>query len=224
MEYINKLFNEDNLILLKQLPNNCIDLIYCDILYNTGKKFKDYDDNLGTPQEAIEWYRPRLIEMKRVLKNTGSIYLQCDFRLVHYLKIEMDNIFGIKNFRNEIIWSYNWGGRPDNNFAKKHDNILYYVKSDKFYFNNEDIRIPYKTEIQGRKNALVSKEKYDKGQIPTNVWDIPVLHCMTSERNGYSTQKPQKIAERIILASSKKGDLVADFFVVAELLVLSPKN
>ena len=72
MEYTNELFNKDNLILLKQLPNKCVDLIYCDILYNTGKKFKDYDDNLGTPQEAIEWYRPRLIEMKRVLKTLAA--------------------------------------------------------------------------------------------------------------------------------------------------------
>lgn len=212
MEYINKLFLEDNLELLKRLPDKCIDLIYCDILYNTGKKFNDYDDNLGTPQEAIEWYRPRLVEMKRVMKDTGSIYLQCDYRLVHYLKIEMDNIFGLNNFRNEIIWSYNWGGRPKDNFAKKHDNILYYTKTTDFYFSGDDIRIPYKTDIKGRKNALVSKEKHEKGQIPTNVWEIPILHTMGSERNGYSTQKPKSIAERIVKASSQKGDLVADFF------------
>ena len=212
MDYINKLFNEDNLEVLKRLPDECIDLIYCDILYNTGKRFKDYDDNLGTPQEAVLWYKPRLLEMQRVLKKDGSVYLQCDYRLVHYLKIEMDNIFGLNNFRNEIIWSYNWGGRPKDNFAKKHDNILYYTKTTDFYFNGDDICIPYKTDIKGRKNALVSKEKYEKGQIPTNVWEIPVLHSMGCERNGYSTQKPKSIAERIIKASSKRGDLVADFF------------
>ena len=98
---LNKVYCMDNLKLLRQLSSKCIDLIYCDVLYNTGKKFKDYNDNLGTPQEAIEWYRPRLIEMRRVLKDSGSIYLQCDYRLVHYLKIEMDNIFGLNNFRNE---------------------------------------------------------------------------------------------------------------------------
>ena len=81
---INKIYCMDNLELLKQIPDESIDLIYNDILYNTGKKFKDYDDNLGTPQEAIEWYRPRLVEMKRVLKDIGSIYLQCDCRLVQY--------------------------------------------------------------------------------------------------------------------------------------------
>ena len=75
---LNKIYCMDNLELLKQLDDESIDLIYCDILYNTGKKFRDYNDKLGTPHQAIEWYKPRLIEMKRVLKNTGSIYLQCD--------------------------------------------------------------------------------------------------------------------------------------------------
>lgn len=103
IEYINKLFNEDNLELLRKLPDKCIDLIYCDILYNTGKKFNDYDDNLGTPKEAIEWYKPRLLEMMRVLKDTGLVYIQCDYNLSHYIKIELDNIFGVNNFRNEMV-------------------------------------------------------------------------------------------------------------------------
>ena len=98
--FINKTFQMDNLELLRQLPSNSIDLIYCDILYNTGKKFKDYNDKLGTPQEAMEWYKPRLIEIYRVLKDTGSIYLQMDYRLVHYMKVEMDSIFGLDNFNN----------------------------------------------------------------------------------------------------------------------------
>ena len=104
-----KIYKQDNLEVLKQLPENYVDLIYCDILYNTGRKFKDYDDNLGTPQEAILWYEPRLYEMRRVLKETGSIYLHMDFRLVHYLKAKMDEIFGYSNFVNEIIWTYGLG-------------------------------------------------------------------------------------------------------------------
>ena len=127
---LNKIYCMDNLELLKQLPNESISLIYCDILYNTGKKFKDYDDRLGTPQEAMEWYKPRLIEMKRVLKNTGSIYLQCDYRLIHYLKVEMDNIFGIDRFKNEIIWHYKrWTGKS-NKYQSLHDNILFYTKTN----------------------------------------------------------------------------------------------
>ena len=128
---LNKVYCMDNLELLKKIPNESIDLIYCDILYNTGKKFKDYDDKLGTPQEAMEWYRPRLIEMKRVLKDTGSIYLQCDYRLVHYLKVEMDNIFGISSFRNDIIWDYNrWTGLSKNKLQSMHDNILFYGQNN----------------------------------------------------------------------------------------------
>ena len=80
VEFINNVYQMDNLELMKQLPDNYIDLIYCDILYNTGRKFRDFDDDLGTTQQAIEWYRPRIIEMKRILKDTGQIYLHMDFR------------------------------------------------------------------------------------------------------------------------------------------------
>lgn len=196
---INKLYCMDNLELLKTLPSESIDLIYCDVLYNTGKKFKDYDDNLGTPQEAIEWYEPRLIEMKRVLKNTGSIYLQCDCRLVHYLKIEMDNIFGLNNFRNEIIWKYGLGGSGNREFAKKHDNILFYSKSKEYVFN-----LQYETATSNKMKGCLKKM--------TSVWDIPNINNMSKERTGYNTQKPKELLERIIKASSNEGDIVADFF------------
>ena len=196
---LNKVYNMDNLELLKQLPSNSIDLIYCDILYNTGKKFKDYDDNLGTPEEAIEWYTPRLIEMKRVLKDTGSIYLQMDYRLVHYMKVYMDELFGIKNFRNEIVWKYGLGGSGNREFAKKHDNILFYSKSNGYIFN-----IQYENATSNRLKGKTKKM--------TDVWDIPTLNNMAKERTGYNTQKPKELLERIIKASSNEGDVVADFF------------
>lgn len=132
---LNRVYCMDNLELLKQLHDESIDLIYCDILYNTGKKFKDYDDNLGTPQEAIEWYKPRLMEMKRVLKNTGSIYLQCDYRLVHYLKVEMDKYF---NFINHITWKRfpPAGGKvKSKGFSRNADDLLFYSKTDNFTWN-----------------------------------------------------------------------------------------
>lgn len=196
---LNKVYNMDNLELLKQLPGNSIDLIYCDILYNTGKKFKDYDDNLGTAEEAIEWYKPRLIEMKRVLKDTGSIYLQMDYRLVHYMKVYMDELFGIKNFRNEIVWKYGLGGSGNREFAKKHDNILFYSKSNGYIFN-----IQYENATSNRLKGQTKKM--------TDVWDIPTLNNMAKERIGYNTQKPKALLERIIKASSNEGDIVADFF------------
>ena len=215
----------DNLELLKQIDDDLIDLIYCDILYNTGRKFKDYDDNLGTPQQAVEWYEPRLIEMKRVLKNTGSIYMQCDYRLVHYLKVEMDNIFGIKNFRNDIIWCYRSQGFTKKQWSKKHDNILYYTKSNNWTFNAEDVR---ESEIAESTMKRWGKEIEERGMVPSkrngkiywnspyslprDWWQINVLPQAHSEKVGYDTQKPKALAEKIIKASSNKNDVVADFF------------
>lgn len=223
---INKLYCMDNLELLKTLPSESIDLIYCDVLYNTGKKFKDYDDNLGTPQEAMEWYRPRLIEMKRVLKNTGSIYLQCDYRLVHYLKIEMDNILGMNNFRNEIIWCYKSQGFNKKQWSHKHDNILFYTKSKNWTFNIEDVR---ENEISESTMKRWHKEIEEFGMIPTKkngkvYWNSPyslprdwmminALPQAHSENAGYDTQKPKALLEKIIKASSNEGDVVADFFM-----------
>lgn len=133
---INNVYCIDNLEFLKQLEDESVDLIYCDILYNTGKKFKDYDDNLGTPQQAIEWYRPRLIEMKRILRQNGNIVLQCDSYLSHYLKVEMDVIFNNSNFKNEIIWlRTNSGKTTSKNLANDLDRLIWYSKSKNSTFN-----------------------------------------------------------------------------------------
>ena len=182
MEF-DKVYCMDNLELLKQLPNESINLIYCDILYNTGRKFKDYDDRLGSPQQAIDWYRPRLIEMKRVLKNNGSIYLQCDCRLVHYLKVEMDNIFGINNFRNEIIWCYKTQGFTKKNWSQKHDNILYYTKSSNWVFNVDDVR---ENEITESTMKRWKKEIDEFGMIPTKKMEklIGAVHIVYLEIGG----------------------------------------
>ena len=196
---LNKVYCMDNLELLKQIPDESINIIYNDILYNTGRNFKDYNDNLGTPQQAMEWYKPRLIEMKRVLKDNGSIYIQCDYRLVHYLKVEMDNIFGINNFINEIIWKYGLGGSGKKSFSKKHDNILFYSKSNDYIFN-----IQYE-------EATSNKLKGCKKKM-TDVWSIANINNMAKERVGYDTQKPKELLQRIIKASSNKNDVVADFF------------
>ena len=215
----NKLYCMDNLELLKTLPSESIDLIYCDILYNTGKKFKDYDDNLGTPQEAMEWYKPRLIEMKRTLKDTGSIYLQCDYRLVHYLKVEMDNIFGLNNFKNEIVWYYKSpSGTVKTKLANKHDNILWYSNGNTYVFNVDNIREEYSENTKRQalnKNISFGRETKlnEKGKTPTDVWEIPTLNSQAKERVGYDTQKPKALLERIIKASSNEGDIVADFFM-----------
>lgn len=133
------LYQYDNLELMKQLPDDYVDLIYCDILYNTGKKFKDYDDNLGTPSQAVNWYLPRLTEMNRILKSTGSIYLHMDYRLVHYIKVELDKIFGFEQFRNHITWKRQppRGAKAlSKQYARISDDILFYTKSNAYTWNN----------------------------------------------------------------------------------------
>ena len=194
------LYQCDNLDLMKSLPDNYIDLIYCDILYNTGRKFDDYDDNLGTPQEAMIWYQPRLLEMKRILKDTGSIYIQMDYRLSHYIKIEMDNIFGYDNFINEIIWKYGLGGSSKRTFARKHDTILFYVKTQAYIFNLQ-FEEATSNKMKGQMKKMI------------DVWDIPNINNMAKERLGYDTQKPIEILDNIISASSNENDIIADFFM-----------
>lgn len=127
----------DNLELLSRLEDDSINLIYCDILYNTGKQFDDYNDNLGSPQEAMEWYRPRLAEMKRVLAKNGSIFIHCNWRLDSYIRILMDEIFGAQNFRNRIYRKHSAERGFYKNFDSQMDIILYYVKDNSSFVFKE---------------------------------------------------------------------------------------
>ena len=146
----------------------------------------------------------RLIEMHRILKDTGSIYLHCDQTMSHYLKILMDLIFGEKNFRNEIVWCYKWGGtNTKKNFKPKHDLIFRYSKTNEFIFNLNDIL------MYGDKSGWKSEKK---GRIPNDWWDIPSINTQAKEKVGYPTQKPIALLERIIKASSNEGDVVLDPF------------
>ena len=154
----------------------------------------------------------RLIECHRVLKDTGSVYLHCDPTMSHYLKIILDCIFGEKNFRNEIIWGYRTGGVSKSKFAKKHDVILCYQKTNHCFHN------PMKEIILYDKPFFTNAQPNNKGQYEIevyirDVWDDikPVLN-VSKERTGYPTQKPLVLLERIIKASSNKGDVVLDPF------------
>jgi len=164
---------------------------------------------------------PRLLEMQRVLKETGSIYLHCDPTSSHYLKIVLDRIFGAGKFRNEIIWSYKGGGRSKRYFARKHDIIFFYTKSDSWVFNSEEILVErtnrtYFTDSRGRRYWLKYGKRYylkNDGKIPEDWWaDIDPLHGPYRERLGYPTQKPLALLERIIKASSNEGGVVLDPF------------
>lgn len=210
---------KDNLEVLSELPNNHIDLIYCDVLYNTKRNNLDFEDNLEDP---IKFYRLRLQEMKRVLKDTGLIYIHCDYRLVHYLKVEMDRIFGLKNFRNEIIWYFNSSPRKKKSFGVRHHTILRYSKTDNFFFEDSEIRQPYSlTAPRG-----YEKEKYyhPLGKVMGDVWQINSLgQNDKKERTGYSTQKPLELMYPIINSSSPIGGLVADFFCGSGTFLLAAK-
>ena len=176
----------------------------------TERKSKDIE-------AYLQWIRPRLEQCKRVLSDTGSIYCHLDYHAVHYVKQMMDEIFGMKNFRNEIIWHYTGGGRAKKYFSRKHDSILVYSKSNDNIFNIDDIRVPYKETSGYAKGGITSKagKKYmpnPKGTPIDDVWDIPIINPMSKERLSYPTQKPETLLERIIKASSNPGDTVLDPF------------
>ena len=164
----------------------------------------------------------RLIEMKRILKPTGSIYLHCDPTASHYLKMVMDSLFGVERFRNEIVWCYRGGGVPQRDFSRKHDIILRYSKTKDVVFNVDDIRIPYSQETQERlryrARAFRESGVYDnydmnaKGKHPEDWWTIQPIMPSSKERTGYPTQKPLVLLDRIIKASSNEGDMVLDPF------------
>ena len=191
----------DNLELLLSQPDESVDLIYCDILYGTGRNFGDYQDLKPIRSEIEAHYLPRLIEMKRVLKQNGSIYLQMDTRINHWMRILMDDVFGYENFRNEIIWEYGLGRSSDKQFGKRHDVILWYSVSEKYTYN--------KQLTKATSNRLKGEYK-NMGDVWT---DIPSLNNMANERLGYSTQKPKELIKRFVLASSNENDVVADYYL-----------
>lgn len=209
----NQIHHLDNLELLGRLDTESINLIYCDILYGTGKKFKDYKDLPADRHVIDDHYIPRLYEMKRVLKSNGTIYLQMDLRIVHWIRVLMDNVFGYENFRNQIVVKFNIGGRGKREFAKKHDYIIVYTKSDEFVFNDLDIRVPYKSVISKKQDRPnITEEKLKVGTIPTNVWDDIPSGLKVKKATDYYSEKHPKILERIIKASSNENDVVADFY------------
>ena len=219
----------DNMELLKSQPNESVDLIYSDILYGTGRNFGDYQDLKPIRSEIESHYLPRLIEMKRVLKQNGSIYLQMDTRINHWIRCLMDDVFGYDNFVNEIIWCYNTGGKSKKWFSKKHDNILWYSKSGKYIFNYA--AISEKRGLQKRNNlkkiiengityfvcrANGKEYRYSENDnILLNDWwiDIAQMQQHHPDRTGYYSQKPKELIERIIKSGSNEGDVVADYYL-----------
>ena len=210
---LHQLYEGDNLELLpKYIKNEEIDLIYIDPPFNTGKIQKrqdfQYDDIFKDLETYINFLKKRFYEIYRILKPTGSFFLHVDYRTVHYLKIALDKIFGIESFLNEIIWAYDYGARQKRKWSTKHDTILWYAKDPNQYtFNFEEMdRIPYMAP------GLVGKEKAKRGKTPTDVWWHTIVGTRSLEKNGYPTQKPLGILNRIIKIHSNPSDLVLDCF------------
>ncbi|MCD6355807.1 MAG: site-specific DNA-methyltransferase [Anaerolineaceae bacterium] len=232
---LHKIFYGDNLEILKSLSDASIQLIYIDPPFNTGRRQSRQQlrteeassgDRIGFQgkrystevlsergyQDKFDNYlaflEPRLRQAYRLLAANGSIYFHIDYREVHYCKILLDKIFGRAAFLNEIIWAYDYGGRTRKRWPAKHDNILWYAKDPKnFIFNYEAIqRIPYMAP------GLVSKEKAERGKLPTDTWWHTIVGTNSREKTGYPTQKPLGIIRRIVQASSHPGNTVLDFF------------
>ena len=160
---------------------------------------------------------PRLIEIHRLLKGTGSVYLHCDPTASHYLKLLMDALFGGENFRNEIVWCYRGGGVPRRDFARKHDVILRYSRSGDYIFNPQygEYSDASKALVESRGGTSIDGRGRDlaRGAHMPDWWsDINSLQTWSPERTGYPTQKPLRLLERIIGASMRAGDVVLDPF------------
>jgi site-specific DNA-methyltransferase (adenine-specific) len=211
------LHNGDNLPFLRSLESDMIDLIYIDPPYFSQRNYGDFDDRWKSIQHYIDFMVERLKEMHRVLKPTGSIYVHLDWHAVHYVKVEMDKIFGYNNFVNEIIWGYRGGGVSKKAFARKHDTILFYSKSEKYTYN-----VQYQEYSEASKKLVKSKGGVSIDGMPRDLergchmvdwWsDINAIQTWSPERSGYATQKPAELMKRIVLASSNENDIVADFF------------
>ncbi|MCH9844915.1 MAG: HNH endonuclease [Alphaproteobacteria bacterium] len=211
-----------------------VNIAYLERLYESHPDIVNFIDTIYSLHSKamgayITYMTQRLLEMRRILKSTGSIYVHIDPTASHYLKIIMDGIFGKSNFRNEIVWCYSIGGKSQRDFGKKHDIILRYSKTQNYYFDKKGASIPRKPnshmKIGTDDNGLDYQEKKDKksgkvyryylheGKIADDYWvDIETLNREAKERMGYPTQKPLALLHRIIKASSEEGDVVFDPF------------
>ena len=226
----NRLFWGDNLHVMRMLPSNSIDLIYIDPPFFSGKNYNEIfgDQNEirsftdiwegGMPSYLI-WLNARLLEMKRLLKTTGSLLVHLDWHASHYVKVELDKIFGYDNFRNEIVWHYRTGNLSKKQFQRKHDVILCYSKTDAWKYNIQIFK-EYYAQIYGPDKKISFKstndqeDKYGRFRMSQvdDVWNISAVFTLGKEHIGYPTQKPEALLERIIKSFSDEGDVVADFF------------
>lgn len=224
--------------LLKEIPENVVDLVYLDPPFFTqkthrlnSKEGKEYffDDSWENILEYKIYIQERLIECRRVLKNTGSLFLHCDKSASHYLRLALDEVFGYNNFQSEIIWSYKRWSNSKKGLLNSHQTIFFYSKTEEFKFNQKYEDYSPSTNLdqifQERAKDKNGKTKYKKNEngeivfseskkgVPIgDIWDIPFLNPKAKERTGYPTQKPILLLEKIIELVTDKNDIVLDPF------------
>jgi DNA modification methylase len=226
----------DNLELLPRFGDGTFQLAYLDPPFNTGRaqtrrtlkvvRDDDTGDRNGfggrryrselletssyrdTFDDYLAFLEPRLREVRRVLRDDGTLYFHIDYREAHYCKLLLDELFGRECFLNEIIWAYDFGARAKRRWPAKHDTILVYVKDvERYYFDSDAVdREPYMAP------GLVSAEKAARGKLPTDVWWHTIVSPTGKEKTGYPTQKPLGVLRRIVQASSRPGDVCLDPF------------
>lgn len=208
-----------------------LQLIYLDPPFGSGKVYAAriggahdrparaidaYRDDLAF-DAYLRWLSDRLALMRDLLDATGTLYVHLDWHAVHYVKVELDRLFGRQRFLNELIWCY-YGPSPIRSaFKRKHDTILVYTRSADYFFDADAVRVPYdpitvKTFASSPKAGFGKTPDLARGKVPEDWWYFPVVARIHNERVGYQTQKPEALLERIIKASSRAGDLVGDFF------------
>jgi site-specific DNA-methyltransferase (adenine-specific) len=234
---LDTLYSGDCLSWLKTIDSGSIDLVYLDPPFFTQKVQKSktrnnsqeycFSDTWANIEEFKAFLRLRIEQCKRVLKNTGSIFVHCDSSASHHIRLILDEIFGAENFKSEIIWVYKRWSNAKRGLLNAHQTIYFYSKSDIFKFNvihndyspttnidqilqqrerDKHGKSAYKKDDQGR--AVLGKEKC--GVPLSNVWEIPFLNPKASERTGYPTQKPVLLLEKIVEIATDKGDIVLD--------------
>ena len=247
----NKIYHGNCVEKLKEIEANKVDLIYFDPPFFTQRKHSltnkdnsktyEFDDKYNSIEEYLELVENVLLESKRVLKNTGSVFLHCDKTASHNIRVVMDKIFGRENFQSEIIWSYKRWSNAKKGLLNSHQVIFFYSKTQDFKFNtlytdysattnldqilqdrerNENGKSVYKKDENG--NVILGKEK--KGVPLSDVWEIPYLNPKAKERTGYPTQKPVLLLNQILNIVTEEGDLVVDPFCGSGTTCVSAKS
>ncbi len=231
----NRIILGDNLEVLPTLADGAFQMIYIDPPFNTGKmqtrrtlatESNENGDRVGFAgrrygtrllgqssyrdefDDYLGFLEPRIVEARRLLDQSGTLYFHIDYREAHYCKLLLDEVFGRENFLNEIIWAYDYGARSKKRWPAKHDTILVYVRDlSAYHFDSDEVdREPYMAP------GLVTPEKVAKGKLPTDVWWHTIVPTNGKEKTGYPTQKPEGIVRRMVMASTRPGDMCLDFF------------